>query len=60
MSKLIQAQVSVITGGLLLVAGTLGLTGWEIASLVAGVEAILYGLVFVDIDGATGRKRGSR
>lgn len=61
MSKLIQAQALVALGGLLLVAGTFGLAGWEIASLAAGVESVLYGLWFVDIDGKPpGDKRGRR
>ena len=51
MNKAILAHCVVIVGVLLMVAGVYGVGGWQVASIVAGVCATTYGLIFVDVDG---------
>ncbi|SDP60870.1 hypothetical protein SAMN04487905_10631 [Actinopolyspora xinjiangensis] len=56
MPKSLLAQILVLLGAMLVVAGVCGLLGWEVAALVAGAECVAYGLLFVDVD-ADGRGR---
>lgn len=50
MSKFQAAQAVVCTGAASVTAGVAGIAGWPFAALAGGVQAIAFGLWFVDID----------
>lgn len=59
MPKLRAAQAVVAGGAASVTAGVGGLAGWPAAALAAGVQAIAFGLWFVDV-GDSGSARGER
>lgn len=62
MSRLMQARAALLVGAALVTVGVFGFADWPAAALAAGVQSLVYGLWFVDVDDAPRRpiERGGR